>query len=346
MKALEQLKELLNGDSKNVLIFPHQKPDADALGSALALTMYLEKKGHSARVLSPTPYPAFLNWMPASDRISEFDKCSEEEVKNLFSDSDIFICLDFSAPHRMSPLDGFLSPYLNDRQGKTILLIDHHRGKEDFADLEFWDIDAAASAELIYRIITEAGDKALLDKEIAECIYAGIMTDTGSFKHPSTSSSIHRIAADLIDLGMDNSKVHRLVYDANSESKVRFLGHALLNKLKVIPEYRTAYFPISNEELKNFNFRTGDTEGLVNYGLSITGVSLAATLIDYKTEIRMSFRSAGNFSVADFARNHFNGGGHKNAAGGRIAGASLEEVKNRFEELLSEYKTDLLSSEE
>ncbi len=331
MQNLAELKSLLSSPKK-VAIIPHRKPDADALGSCLALSIYLQKKGHTTFVISPTDYPEFLNWMPGNEEVVIFDE-DQTLAETLFFEADLIFCLDFSGVNRVESMQPLL---VNAQQ--PIVVIDHHQGKEDFAQFELWDTKAAATAELIFDFIQMMGDSSLLDIPIAENIYAGIMTDTGSFKFSSTSSKIHRIVADLKDLGIDSARIHHLVYDTSSEDRLRFLGFALSEKLVVLPEYNAAYFAISAEELDRFSSRTGDTEGLVNYALSVKGISIAALFTERKEGgAKMSFRSIGDFSVAEIANKYFGGGGHKNAAGGMITDKSLDEIVQLFKEVLQKY---------
>jgi phosphoesterase RecJ-like protein len=222
-------------------------------------------------------------------------------------------------------------------------MIDHHIDRKAFAQYELWNSEAAATAELVYDFILLMGDEALIDIPIAECIYAGILTDTGSFKYPSTSSKIHRIVAKLIDIGINHSKIHHYIYDTNSENRLRLIGFALKERLTILREFRTAYFALSSADLRNHQYQTGDTEGLVNYALSLEGIIFAAILIEDTDKIKLSFRSIGNFYVNDLARIHFSGGGHKNAAGGRVNNAKLEEVVQQFVSILPNYKQQLIS---
>lgn len=337
MQNLKELQELLTSKALNIVIFPHQRPDADALGSCLGLETIFKKQGHQVTIISATKFPMFLDWMPNSEKVIIFPE-EEDKSREIIQKADLLCCLDFSAPSRMAPLDKEI-----ENSTAKILLIDHHLGKVDFADYELWDTKAAAAAELVYDFICMIGAKELIDISVAECLYAGIMTDTGSFKYPSTSSKTHLIAAELKKLGLNSSKIHNLIYDANSEDKLRFLGHALLHNLKVFPEYRTAYFAISQKDIQRFKFQRGDSEGLVNYALSIEGICFAATLIDYKKEIRISLRSTGEFPVNDVASKYFNGGGHKNASGGRMT-TSLDETVEIFDNFLPEYKEQLLNT--
>ncbi|GAA4844869.1 bifunctional oligoribonuclease/PAP phosphatase NrnA [Algivirga pacifica] len=321
---------------KKVVIFPHIKPDADALGSCLALSSYLQKSGHTTTVISPTDYPSFLFWMKGNDDVLIYThKDQREKAEEKLEEADIYFCLDFSALSRIDGLGHLLSTKVGQ---KPIVLIDHHRGKEDFADFELWDINAAATAQLIYEFIEMDNGLEKIDEDIAKCIYAGIMTDTGSFKFPSTSSRTLRIAANLKEVGIDTSLIHNLVYDNNTESRLRFLGYALQENLTFIPELKAGYFCISMEVRDRFNIQTGDTEGLVNYALSVAGIQVAALFkeSDDSEGIKLSLRSVGDVSVADMASKYFNGGGHKNAAGGRLPHSTLEEAVDIFKKALQE----------
>ncbi|MFA0962172.1 bifunctional oligoribonuclease/PAP phosphatase NrnA [Roseivirga sp. BDSF3-8] len=337
MQNLASFKEFLSVPQK-VVITTHHKPDADALGSSLGLAAFLKKKGHSVTVITPTDYPRFLHWMKGNDEVIVFNEGNEQQSASLIEEATAIFCLDFSNLHRINELGELVR-----NASATKVLIDHHEEPEDFADFSKWDKKAAATAELIYMLIRDMEETDLLDPDIADCLYAGIMTDTGSFKHPNTTRNVHIITADLMEYGADVSKVSKLIYDTNSLDRVRFIGYALNEKLTVLPEYRTAYFAISAEELKRFNSKTGDTEGLVNYALGIEGITLAAVIIDRTEAVKMSFRSVGDFSVNKFARAHFEGGGHKNAAGGK-SDDSLEKTVEKFESLLDDYKDQLLQN--
>jgi bifunctional oligoribonuclease and PAP phosphatase NrnA len=337
MHNIHALKELL-AEPKEVLITTHHKPDADALGSSLGLAGYLKKKGHRVTVITPSDYPEFLNWMPGNDDVIVYTEKNDELVQRIVRESQVIFCLDFSNLSRINELGA----YIRDAKG-TKVLIDHHLQPEDFADLDYSNTNAAATAELIFDVIHALGDGNLLDASIGECLYAGIMTDTGSFRHPSTSRNVHLIIAELLNIGVNTSSIHRLIYDNSSELRLRFLGYALKDKLVVLREFNTAYFAISAEELKAYNSKTGDTEGLVNYALSIEGIIFAALIIERTNVVKMSFRSVGNFSVSDFSRENFNGGGHKNAAGGMSA-ESLDATVEKFKNLLPLYQDQLLTS--
>jgi phosphoesterase RecJ-like protein len=338
MQNLEELKRILSSPKK-VVVIPHQKPDADALGSCLALTGYLQKLFHEVTVVAPTDYPQFLWWMKGNENVVVSEHSKEQLISHLFLNTDVIFCLDFSDLARISPLDKLVNA-----STATKVMIDHHIDRKAFASFELWKPEAAATAELVYDFICLMGDEKLIDVPIAECIYAGIMTDTGSFKFPSTTSKIHRTIANLIDIGVNHTKIHHHIYDTNSENRLRLMGFALKERLSVLREYRTAYFALSSSDLRTYQYQTGDTEGLVNYALSLEGIIFAAILIEDADKIKLSFRSIGSFSANDFARNHFNGGGHHNAAGGRVIGSKLESVIKTFTKLLPIYKESLLNS--
>jgi phosphoesterase RecJ-like protein len=332
MYQLDEITRLLS-TPKRIVILPHSKPDADALGSCLALSAFLQKFAHTVTVISPTEYPVFLSWMPGNDNVINYEQVGDEGVENYFKTAEIIFCLDFSALNRIEEIAHFFKKIT-----AKIILIDHHLGKEDFADFEIWDTRAAATAELIYDFIQLIDADFLIDENIGECIYAGIMTDTGSFRHPSTTAHVHQIAAQLINKGVDTNKVHRLIFDNNTESRLKFIGYALCNKLVVMREYQAAYFTITQDELRQYKTVTGDTEGLVNYALSIEGINVAVLFKEDRDEsIRMSFRSSGDISVRDMAAKYFNGGGHKNASGGKLQNKTIDESVALFRSVIGEF---------
>jgi len=339
MKNIEGFKEQLSKRQK-IVITTHHKPDADALGSSLGLAGYLEKKGHNVTVVAPTDYPEFLKWMVGEDKVVNYEDSDKVQTEELVLGADMVFCLDFSSLHRINELGEIVR-----KSSAVKVLIDHHLEPERFADYELWDTDACATAELIYKLIVDfLNDGHLIDTGIAEALYAGIMTDTGSYRNNNTSSSSHIISGRLIEKGADAYKISKLIYDNNSINRIKFIGFALNERLTVLPELSTAFFAISADDLVRFDSQTGDTEGLVNYALSIKGIKLAAVIIDRTEAVKMSFRSAGEFSVNEFARKYFSGGGHRNAAGGK-SDDSLEETVRKFQEALVDYRTELAPGE-
>lgn len=339
LKNIEELKSFLS-TPKNIVIVGHRNPDGDAVGSTLALQHYFIKKGHNPTVVMPNEYPEFLHWLPSNGKMYKFDKQNKQSKREI-DNSDIIFLLDFNALHRVgSDMQNTLEAYKND-----FAMIDHHQQPDDVKYM-YSDTSICSTCEMVYHFINMMNDVDLIDKEIATCIYTGIMTDTGSFRFRSTTSTTHRIIADLIDKGAENDKIHNNVYDANSYGRLLLLGQALSN-LQIFPEYKTAFITLTSEEKKKFNFEKGDTEGVVNYALSLKGIIFAAIFIEDEEQgiVKISFRSKGKFSVNQFARNHFNGGGHDNAAGGRSE-VSLSDTISNFTGLLPQYKTDLENSYE
>lgn len=339
LKGFPELQHFLS-TPKSIVIIGHRNPDGDAMGSTLALKMYLDKKGHDCTVVVPNEYPAFLHWLPKSDTVYRFDWQNNQAQKAIASSELIFL-LDFNALHRVgSDMQNTLESYGND-----FAMIDHHQ-QPDEVKYMYSDTSISSTCQMVYQFIEMNNDLHLIDADIATCLYTGIMTDTGSFRFRSTTSKTHRIIADLIDKGAENDRIHSNVYDANSYNRLLLLGKALSN-LKILPEFKTAFITLTDAEKKQFDFQKGDTEGVVNYALSLKGIVFAAIFIeDIEQElIKISLRSKGSFSVNQFARNHFNGGGHDNAAGGK-SDLNMEKTLEKFENLLPQYKSELAQSYE
>ena len=324
---------------KKITITTHAKPDADALGSSLGLKHYLELLDHDVKVIVPSSYPYFIEWMPGNRDVLIFNDAIYQQLQKIINQSDFIICTDFSRLERIDDLEELVR-----NSNKDLILIDHHLNPEKFAKFELWDSDASSASELVYRFIEELGGLHLINQDIASCLYAGIMTDTGSFRFPSTSPTVHRILAKLMETGIDHSTIHRNVYENNTESKLRLLGYSISNKLKICKEYNSAYILLSKENLTKFDYKQGDTEGIVNYALSLAGISFAGIFIENEGEIKISFRSVGDFNVAEFSSKYFNGGGHKNAAGGGIV-TTLENVEKIFLSLLPKHREHIIKSD-
>ncbi len=317
---------------KKIIITTHHKPDGDALGSSLGLYHWLKKKGHDVHVVLSSDFPAFLEWMPGFETLIYYPE-QPDRAQQLFDEAAIIFCLDYSALSRTN----ILEPVIRAAKGQK-WMIDHHLDPEDFAQVSYWDSNAAATAQLVYTFIADVyNDKEGIDDVIASCLYTGIMTDTGSFRFKSTTSAVHHIIANLIDAGARNWEIHENIYNSSTETRLKFLGYCLLNCLEVIPEYHTALFALTREDLQKFNVTTGDTEGLVNYALSIKGIRLAGLFVDRTELIKLSLRSIGDIPCNEICKKHFNGGGHLNAAGGNST-EDLQTVVNRFKSVLPEYK--------
>jgi phosphoesterase RecJ-like protein len=327
MKDIPAIKATL-AEPKSIVITTHSNPDADALGSSLGLGGFLQKLGHDVTVVTPTDYPDFLKWMKGNDSVVAYSDATSTNAASLIAEADLIFCLDFSDLKRIEPISDLVRSSTAQK-----VMIDHHLNPTDFADLRLHDTKAAATAELVYDLIIEMGHEDLLDGDIANCLYAGIMTDTGSFRHSNTTYKVHSTVAELIKHGAQISMVSQQIYDTNSLNRLRFMGYALNELLKVDESKGVAYFVISHVDHLRYQLKSGDTEGLVNYALSIKGINVAALFKEQPGEIKMSFRSVGDIAVNKFAEENFSGGGHKNAAGG-ISKESLDNTVNRFNELV------------
>lgn len=334
---LEDIKAVGNllAKPQKIVIVPHKNPDGDAIGSTLALWHYLKNRGQEARIIAPNDFPKFLKWMPGNEQIMNFER-ENSQSKTLIEQATIIFTLDFNHLGRI----GQMEPVLKESDA-TFIMIDHHQAPSDYAQYMYSDVLMSSTCEMVYNFIEFLGDDDKITPEMANCIYTGIMTDTGSFKYSSTTSRTHTIVAALIDKGAENTKAHNLVYDTNTPTRLHLLGCALKNMV-ILKEYNTAYITLSQDELDTYDYQKGDTEGFVNYGLTLHGICFAVIFIENKEEgiIKISFRSEGDFSVNEFARKHFNGGGHTNAAGGR-SDVSLQETTEYFISLLKDYKTQL-----
>ena len=309
--------------SKKIVIIPHKNPDGDALGSCLALHFFLVKTGHSAHVISPNEYPEFLNWMPGQENIIIYSTANEKTVE-LIEKAEIIFTLDYNQLNRI----GDLEPIVASSKAQKIM-IDHHENPGDYADVTYSDASIGSTCEMVFELL-HALNPIEIDKSIATCLYTGIMTDTGSFRFPSTTARTHQIVSSLIEKGAQPHSIHQNIYDTASFNRLRLLGTAL-NNLKKIEGLPVVYITLSQKELNQNKFKKGDAEGFVNYGLSLQGVLLSVIMIENESEkiIKMSFRSKGSVDVNQFARKHFNGGGHINAAGGK-SDTSIEETVSYF----------------
>ena len=316
--------------SKKIVITTNQSPDGDAIGSSLALFGYLVKKGFDVSVVVPDSFPKFLKWMEGTDDIF-IHEYQQNVVEGLICEADLIFSLDYNDLSRVGGVG-----VLIEKSSAYKAMIDHHLNPADFADWMCSDTSSCSTAQLIYNFIEDFNDLDLIDNQIAEGIYCGIMTDSGSFRFPSVQAKTHLIAADLINRGLNHARIHELVHDVNTLSKLHLLGFALNEKLRVLPEVAVAVIAISSDELSQFSYKKGDTEGLVNYALSLEGVEMAAFIKEDDNKVKMSFRSKGDIAVNEFSSKYFSGGGHKNAAGG-VSFASFEETVKLFESKIVEF---------
>ena len=330
---ISALRLRLQSPQKAVII-PHKNPDGDALGSTLAWMHFLNLEKHEAVVVSPNDYPKFLNWLPGQDQILIHNE-EEELVQRKIDEATLIFTLDFNALVRIDKLGELVSMAQAD-----IVMIDHHEAPENFAALMYSDTHMSSTCEMIYHLITALNPNAITP-EIASCLYTGIMTDTGSFRYPSTTATTHKAIANLIENGADGTSIHQKIYDSSSFNRLKLLGIALsnLNRIENLP---IVFITLSQQELNSCDYKKGDTEGFVNYGLSLEGVKFSTIMIENQKEgkIKMSFRSKGSFSVNEFARTYFQGGGHINAAGGMSTDSmskTVEQFKKATTEISSKF---------
>ena len=315
--------------SKNIVIVTHWSPDGDAMGSSLALYNYLLKVNKKVTVIVPNEYPEFLKWLPGDDKVLNH-QTETEKVEKLVLNADAIFTLDFNSYKRIEKLGEIVEA------SKAVkVLIDHHQQPDKFAKVVLHNVKACSTCELIYDLIVGLGNKKLIDKKIAVCLYTGLMTDTGSFRFPSVSAKTHLIIADLIKCGAVPNQIHDAVYDTYAYNRLKLIGYAILQKMMVLPAKNIAYISLSEDELRQFDFQKGDTEGLVNYPLTMKGTKFSAYFAEMDGIVKISFRSKGKFDVNQFARLHFSGGGHINAAGGK-SNLSLNDTIAKFLEIVSQ----------
>lgn len=325
---LAEIKDLL-AFPKSIAIITHRNPDGDALGSSLGLRYFLEKFNHNVKVILPSEYPTNFKYLHGIDDCVVFD-LKHEETEAILKNADITFCLDFNALDRVDRI----GPLIQDSRAKKIL-IDHHLDPEPFVDYTYSDTSASSTCELIHQFIHHLGEQEKLDVRIGEALFTGIITDTGSFKY-STNPTTYKVAADLKEVGVDDYTLQDKIHNTMTEKQLKLLGHALANRMEVIPEHNTGIIALTKQDYYDFDIQRGDTEGIVNFILMMDGIKVAAFIREQPTIVKMSFRSKGDISVQALARDHFKGGGHKNASGG-AAYAKLTDVINRFKTVLPKY---------
>lgn len=318
---INRFKEKIN-QSNSIVIVPHHNPDGDAMGSCLGLNEVLKKIGKQSNVITPSGYPSFLNWMVGSDEVINFESHSKKAIE-LLDVCDLMIMVDFNCTKRVKSFASQLEAF----QGYKVIIDHHPFPDESSADLIISDINVSSTCELMVEVLTQSNLKEEINKEAASCFYTGIMTDTGSLSHNSSRPETYHIVAELVGIGIDKDEIHRLVFHSNSLNRMRLLGYSLLDKMKIIPELGAAYISLSEQELLQFNFQPGDTEGLVNYPLGIEGISVSALFMEQNERIKVSLRSQGDVAVNQLSEENFNGGGHFNAAGGESTLSMDETIK-------------------
>lgn len=329
---IHKAKELFS-QTKDVVITNHVNPDGDAMGSALALYSVLKSKGYNCKVIVPNAYADFLKWMESSNQVLIYEK-QTSIADELISAAGIIIHLDYNALHRSGPMQQALTTSPAKR-----VLIDHHQQPDDFPEVLYSDTSMSSTAEMVFHFLDAMGWSSAINKGAADALYTGIMTDTGGFRFSSTSPETHRVAAKLLEIGVKPHELASKVYDTNTEDRLKLLSRAL-ERMELLLNGKVALISLSAEDLTTFNYKKGDTEGFVNYGLSLLGVSLSVFVAEKEGKVKMSFRSKGNLDVNRLARNHFNGGGHQNAAGG-ISELGFIETLHKVKEILPMYEEEL-----
>ncbi len=329
MKPILEALPLLQSPKK-IFITTHHKPDGDAIGSMLGLYHYLKLKGHQATPVAPSSVPDFLLWMPGVEAVIDYEEQPEAAVAAL-NEADLIFCLDFNAYDRVKGLQAGL-----DAATQPKVLIDHHMFPKPVWDYGMSEPDKSSTCEMVYDFINLSGDNTLINLDIATCLYTGTMTDTGSFRYPITTGAVHRMIGDFKDRGLQHSPIHEAVFDAWSANRMKFVGYMLIEKMELFPQWSAGLITIARKDLKLFELNIGDTEGLVQYPLSVAGIRFSTLITERADEIKLSFRSKGDFDVNRFAREHFSGGGHFNASGGKSS-ESLNDTVTRFKKILSEF---------
>ncbi len=328
MKPIQSLLPLLEVP-RNIVITTHYKPDGDAVGSLLALYHYLTRKQHRVTAVVPSEVPRFLDWMPGTDAIINYESATSR-TQAAIKEADIIFCLDFNVFTRVQKMEASLS-----EAGAVKVVIDHHMFPAPVWDYGVSEPDKSSTCEMVYDFIRQSGDLEMIDPDIAACLYTGVMTDTGSFRFPATTASVHDMVAELKRRGLEHTHIHEAVYDSWSVDRMRFIGYMLIERMEIFPQWQAGLVTVARKDLQLFSLGPGDTEGLVNYPLSIGGIRFATLITERGDDIRLSFRSKGDFDVNAFAREYFNGGGHFNASGGRSS-QSFSDTIAHFKKILSD----------
>lgn len=332
MQPIHELFPLLATQPRQVVITMHQKPDADAMGSTLGLYHFLVQFGHQVQVISPTNWARWVDWMPGADQVLDYE-LHRPQSDALIAAADWIFCLDFNHFGRTKAMAGVLK-----QAGAVKVLIDHHEQPDEASFTYGLSLPGKSSTcEMVYDLIVQSGHRDKINKPIAECLYAGVVADTGSFRFSATGASVHHMVGYLKEMGLEHARVHEQLFDNYLENRLRFLGHVLTNRMEVLYEYNTALVYINRNDLYKYDIKTGDTEGIVNYPLSIQGIKLVGFIVDRDEVRKWSFRSKGSFDCNSFARQYFNGGGHFNAAGGSDHD-TLEQSVQTFKKALLENK--------
>ena len=328
---IEELKRTLQR-ARSIAIVAHHNPDGDAMGSSLGLAHVLRAIGKEVTVLMPNTPAQYLQWMPGAHEVIAFE-ADKEKATRIIASADLLFCMDFNRADRVRDLEGPI------RKAKKKVVIDHHQEPEDFADITISDVTASSTCQMVHDVLVEIGHGDLIGLEAATCLYTGMVTDSGSFRFRSTTSHTMRVAADLMDKGVDIDRVHSSIMDDNSVDRLKLLGFTLDQRMEVREDLSAVILWLSKEDLERFNYKPGDTEGIVNYGLSISGIRLSAFFMERADGIKISVRSKDDLPVNELMKEHFEGGGHINAAGGQTK-ETIRTAIDRFVSLLPTFIKD------
>jgi len=334
VNACNRVNNWLRTEVKKIVIIPHVNPDGDAIGASLGLNDVMLHAGFESQVIVPNDYPVYLNWL-GSRGIPMIYEQNTEKCRKLIDQADALFFLDFNDSKRLGKLEEFLSA-----KSIPVVLIDHHPDPQIKADYLFSDTDVSSTAELVYDFVEAIGMLDHLGPVGANALLTGIIADTGSFSHNASRHSTFRTVSELIKRGAEKERINESLFNNFSEKRMRLLGHCLSEKMEIFPQYRSALIWLNAKELKKFDFHPGDTEGFVNYPLSIKGVVFSAFFMEKNDLVKISFRSKGSFSTNEFSGTHFNGGGHRNASGGETR-LPIEEALALFRSLLPQYSEEL-----
>jgi len=329
-ELIKNITSVFDTIEKKIAVITHQNPDGDAVGSAAGLANILVNRGHKTVVVYPDDFPAYYNWIECKAE-TYVHRSGKKQARTAVLESDVLFCLDFNDPSRAGALEKVIQNF----EGIKIL-IDHHPDPQGFCDFTFSDIFSSSTAELVADVVVALGFQQYIDKAAAECLYTGIMTDTGSFKYNISNPDTFKVVSKLLEYRIDADRIHAQVYDNFSAGRMRLLGYCLNEKMEILPDFHTGIISITMEELKKFDYTPGDTEGFVNYPLAVGGIVFSALFIEKEDRVRCSFRSTGAFPSNQFSADHYNGGGHLNAAGGET-NETLDQSLKRFKQLLPRY---------
>ena len=336
-EIFKSVGQLFAKKRSNIVVVPHENPDGDAIGSAIGFAEILKNSWQNVSIALPNNYPDFLKWFSSKIEILIYEN-NGKKAKNKIQAADLLFCLDFNESKRAGKLEKQILAF-----SKPKVLIDHHPQPSLFCDYTISEPTYSSTAELIYDVAVRLNLVPFINYNAAEALYTGILTDTGSFSHNISRANVFNVVSELLKYGINTGKIQSNVYNNFSAERMKLLGYCLNEKMEVFPELRTAVISLTKEEQVKYNFQIGDSEGFVNYPLSIINIVFSALFIEKEGFVKASFRSKGSFPVNEFSKAHFNGNGHLNAAGGESS-ESLDKTLEKFRQLLVQYKNQLMNT--